>query len=105
MPLRPRGTDATALLQHGDHRQRGLRALVAVATAKFQAVMTAASTLVEHGRLGVVVAEKPRHAQANAVQPTGVAGHRGGACARVGERGDLDWPLVEAGAGLAPAPP
>ena len=92
------------MLQHRDHRQRRLRPLVAIAAVDAQAVAAAAGPLVQHRDLGVVVAEEPRHAQADAVQPARVAGHRRRAGARVRQRGDLDRPLVEAGALLARAP-
>src|SRR5690348_6661927 len=48
---------AVALLEHGDHRQRRLRALVAAAAETAEGVAAPAGPLVEHRDPGVVVAE------------------------------------------------
>jgi len=92
------------LLEHGDHRERRLRALVTAAIRGAEIVAAATRSLVEERNLGVVITEEPRHAHFHARQPTAVAGHRRRAHAGVRQRSHLDRLLVEGGADLVRTP-
>ncbi|HEY6309996.1 MAG TPA: helix-turn-helix transcriptional regulator [Streptosporangiaceae bacterium] len=98
------GGQAAAMLQHGDHRERRLCALVTAATGGAQTVAAAASSLIEQRNLGIVITEEPRHAHFHAREPTAVAGDRRRAHACVRQRSHLDRLLVESRADLARTP-
>src|SRR6202034_463438 len=73
-PSSRRGGHAVALLQHRDHRDRRLGALVTIALGGAEAVAAAARALIEQRNPGIVVAQEPRHAHLHADEPVAVAG-------------------------------
>jgi hypothetical protein len=92
------------LLEHGDHRERRLRALVTAAIRGAEIVAAATRPLIEERNLGVVITEEPRHAHLHAREPAAIAGHRRRAHAGVRQRSHLDRLLVKGGAELVRTP-
>src|SRR2546421_11913406 len=94
-PMAVPAAQRAPVLHGGEQCQRGFRALVDAGRHRAEAVEAATGTGIGHGYPGVVVAQEPADAPADAHRPESVPGHRQRTRARVDQRRRLDRLLVE----------